>query len=111
MSQALPIFSDKVRQIHIGEAAILHFLDIGPRGECLLAAGHDDDADACILFEGIQRLSQLADQGGIECVQSLGPVQGDEANGLLCLDGEVVEGHDGSHVLRSGGDCLRGSAV
>ncbi|MNY39936.1 hypothetical protein D3C86_1746470 [compost metagenome] len=86
---ALPVRQARVVE-DADQVALGHFLDIGTGGEGLGTAGDDHGADARIVFHGIQFGCQLTQQFGVQRVERLGALQGDQANGLVRVHGKGV---------------------
>src|SRR6202165_3778708 len=73
--------------------------DVGPRRAPLRPARQDHRPHAVVGIELGQRPSQLADQGGAQGVQDLGPVERHGRDRRLDLDEDVLVPHRGYHRL------------
>ena len=76
----LPAAGDEVLGISLNVGLSGHLLDVGAGGEGPLVAGQDDRADRRIGFELVERGVEVADQRGVEGVERLRPVEGDDAD-------------------------------
>jgi hypothetical protein len=69
-----------------------------PARERLLAAGHDDRADAVVGIEGLERMTELVHQRIVQRVQLLRSIQRDQAG--LARAGSTHFGEDAVVVHR-----------
>ncbi|MNZ69460.1 hypothetical protein D3C78_877580 [compost metagenome] len=76
---ALPVGDARVVE-DADQIALGHFLDIGPGGECLAAASQHHGAGLGVLFGDVQFGGQLTEQFGVQRVEGLGTLQGDQAD-------------------------------
>ena len=68
---------EEIARVHLGIGLVRHLLDVGAGGEGLVArAGQDQAADAVIVLDRIEEVRQVPEQGRVEGIQRLGPVQG-----------------------------------
>ena len=84
--------ADEVAEEHLGEALVLHFLDVGAGGERLVGAGQHHGADPGLRLEGAERQVELLDQRAVERVQRLRPIEADEPDAAVGLDENVGVG-------------------
>src|SRR5260221_4889497 len=70
-------------------------LHVEAGGEGAACAAHDYRHDAVIVAEFRERRPRLADQGRVEGVQHLLPVEGENCHALLALDADRLVGHPG----------------
>ena len=74
-------------------------VDVGAGHERLVAgAGEDDRAHGSVVLEQQRRAAQIVDGGGIEGVENLGAVDGDDGDRAIALEQEVVKVHRGTTV-------------
>ena len=98
----------KSRRIHVGEALILHLLDVRARGERLFGAGQHQAVLRGVGVVGSEGVDQLLQHLAVERVQRLRAVERDERHGAALLDQDgVVVGHanvsgKGVHASRVG---------
>jgi len=92
LGQPLPAVKE-FSEISFDIGLLRHFLDIGPGGECLVAAGDDDAADSLIILESRQCLIQFGDQRRVERVQRLGPVERYQPHGPTDFNQDVFVKH------------------
>ncbi len=97
--------SEEVAAIHVGIGLIRHLLDVGAGSEGLGRAGQDDAADAVVIGHALEEVAQFAGQGGVQRVQRLGPVQGDDRIAVRAAfdqQGGIGVGHQALLSTRSG---------
>ena len=70
-----------------------HLLDVGTGGKGLAGTGQHHATDVRVILELIQRLVHFIQYLGIQRVQRLGAVQGDQANALAGLDQNGFKAH------------------
>ena len=92
--------ADEVAEVHLGEAALLHLLDVGPGGEGLVGAGQHHGADRRIRLESAERLVEFLDQRAVERVQRLRPIEADEPDAAVGLDENVGVGRHAELLWR-----------
>ncbi|MOA09478.1 hypothetical protein D3C78_1293100 [compost metagenome] len=85
--------AEEVFEIGAGEAQLGHFLDIGAGGEGLGRAGDQHAADGLVALEAVEHLVELVDELGIDGVERLGAVQGDQADSAGLLHQQGLVGH------------------
>ncbi|MDT4841529.1 hypothetical protein FQZ97_753870 [compost metagenome] len=76
---ALPVGDARVVE-DADQIALGHFPDIGAGGERLAAAGQHHGAGFGVLFGVVQFGGQFAEQFGVQRVEGLGTLQGDQAH-------------------------------
>ena len=94
----LPVAEEVVEE-HLGEALVLHLLDVGAGGEGLVRAGQHDGADRRIRFECAERPVEVFDQRAVERVQRLWPIEADEPDPAVGLDENVGVGRHAATPL------------
>ena len=115
MRDALPAARDEVFLIGLHVGLLGHLLDVGAGREGLFIAGQHDRADRRIGFEIVERRADLGDEGGVQRVERLRPVQRNDADRAAPLEQDVCvlpASHDTAPTLRSrqwrrGPVCLR----
>ncbi len=80
---------DEIAEEDVGEALVLHLLDVGPGGEGLVRPGQHDRADVRVALERLERRVELLDQRTRERVQRLRTVEPDEADAAMRFDDDV----------------------
>ena len=83
---------EKVAAIGLDEGLLVHLLDVHAGSERLVVAGDDDAADPAIGLEAVECAIDLADQLGIERVQRMRAVEGDDPDLALGRDEDGVIG-------------------
>src|SRR5205085_6274969 len=64
--------------------------DVGAGREGLFIAGQHDRADRRIGFEIVERRADLGDEGGVQRVERLRPVEGDDADRAAPLEQNIA---------------------
>src|SRR5690554_1146477 len=85
---------------YVGVLQIDHLLDVGAGGEGLAGAGQYHAADVRIVLELVQGLVQLIQHLGVEGVQRLGAVQGDQTDALAGFDQNGFKAHVTTPIKR-----------
>ena len=83
---ALPRRRNEIGEIDVDERPVLHFLDVGASGKCLLVPGEHDRSNRIVGFEQVERRRQLAGQGVAQGIEDPRPVQGDHTHAAAHLD-------------------------
>ena len=84
---------EEVIHEHAGVLQIDHLLDVGTGCKCLAGTGQYHATDIRVILELVQRLIQLIQHLGVQSVQRLGAVQGDQADTLAGLDQNGFKAH------------------
>ena len=90
MRDALPASRDEVFGIGLHVGFVGHLLDVGAGREGFFAAGQHDRADRGIAFQIVEGGSDLRDEGGVERIERLGPIERDDADRAAPLDQDVA---------------------
>ncbi len=69
---------------------VRHLLDVGAGGERLVGAGEQDAADAGVGIEAVDARPELLEQGGIERIERLRPVEPDHPDARRAYRRSIV---------------------
>ena len=91
----IPVF-EKIFLHGFSFGVIFHLANVGTCGKGFFASGDDDRANAVICFESVEGFIHLGNHLGVQSIQSLGPVEGDDANGSFGFSQYGFKTHDHS---------------
>ncbi len=88
------------------KALVLHLADIGAGGKGLVAARNNHAANGGIFLKIRKGVVELINQLGVQGIQRLGPVEGDDPHGIPGFADDVFIGH--WHFLFLAGRTVKG---
>ena len=87
------IAGEEVRPVHVGEGLVRHLLDVRSGGEGAIGAGDHRAALRGIGVVGGEGGGEVRQNLAVEGVQSLGPVEPDQGDGVVRFYDQGLKGH------------------
>ena len=84
---------DKIAKIGFDKRLVRHFLDVGPGSEGFVAAGDEHASDPVVGIESLDCLGQFGNQGLVEGIEGLRPVEANNSDAAFCFDNDVLVSH------------------